>query len=320
MRETQLATLGKSTRHDKNKHTSRQEQVRMALTTSLHKYLPAVQTILVFLLAQGLGTVLIVAIGILLSPDNSAGFDAYTFGETQNIPLFEKIPASLFAIALMAVDILAVLCCYFLLHNIRFDTTLNTKLISWRPGLLAIAAGVLGALSISVVTDGIELPEIVEQMSKAMSHNFWGVLAMAIVGPVTEELLFREAIEGEMLRRGAAPWTAISVSALAFSAAHLNLAQGFYALPLGILFGIIYFRTGNIVLTSLLHILNNGIAVVLLHTLSEDMADTSFAEWFGSAFAAYTFMAFSGILCIVLMKVFWDCYPNRKIQAKSTFT
>lgn len=292
----------------------------MTLTKNLYKYLPAVQTILVFLLAQGLGTILIVALGFLLSPDISAGFEAYTSGEIQNIPLFEKIPASLFAIALMAVDILAVLCCYFILSNIRFDTAFHTRLISWRPGLLAVAGGVLGALSISVVTDGIELPEIVEQMSQAMSHNFWGVLAMVIVGPVTEELLFREAIEGEMLRRGTAPWTAIIVSALAFSAAHLNLAQGLYALPLGILFGIIYYRTGNIVLTSLLHILNNGIAVLMLLTLSENTAEASYAEWFGSTFAAYSFMAISGMLCLVLMKAFWDSYPDRKTQAKKIVT
>ena len=111
-----------------------------------------------------------------------------------------------------------------------------------------------------------------------------------------------------MLRRGAAPWLAIGVSALAFSAAHLNLAQGCYAFPLGILLGIIYYKTGGIVLTSLLHILNNGIVAFQLYADGTDAIETSPAEWFGSTTLALTFMALFGALSIVLMTLFWNRY------------
>ena len=266
-----------------------------------HKLSPAILTLLVFLLAQGAGTVLIVVTGLLTLPDLTTSFDS-----------------SLLPLTLMAVDILAVLICYFLLHNIRLVTWGDIVSISWRPGLLGIAGGMLGALSVSVLTDGMELPEMMQQMTQAMSRSIMGVLALAIVGPIAEELLFREAIEGEMLRRGARPWTAILVSALAFGIVHFNFAQVLYALPLGILLGIIYYRTGNVVLTSLLHILNNSIVVVTLHTMGKDMADASYAEVFGSTFNAYAFMAISAVLCLVLMKNFWTYYPKGQTKTKET--
>ena len=212
-----------------------------------HRLSPAVLTLLAFLLAQGIGTVLLIATGLLTLPDFSISYDN-----------------PLLSIILMAVDILAVLCCCFILRYIRFETALNATLIRWRPAMLGIAGGMLGAISISFLTDTVEMPDMMQEMSLAMSHSFWGLLTLVIVGPVTEELLFREAITGEMLRRGANPWMAILVSALAFGAMHLNLAQGLYALPIGILLGIIYYKTGNIVLTSLLHILNNGIVAIQL--------------------------------------------------------
>lgn len=272
---------------------------------NFRQFSPVILTLLVFLLAQGLGTVLLFSIGMLTSPDFYVAVQAYFHGEAQGLPLLELLPVSLISLSLMAVDIFAVLCCFFFLHYIRFITICNTSSIRWRQGMLAIAGGICGAISISILTDAMEIPDVMLQTSLAMSHNFWGLLTLVIVGPVTEELLFREAIAGEMLRRGTHPWIAIIVSALAFSTVHFNLAQGLYALPLGILFGIIYYKTGNIVLTSLLHILNNGIVVVQLYTMNEDIADLSYSEWLGGDLNAYAAMLFFGVLCIVLMRYFW---------------
>lgn len=265
-----------------------------------HNLSPAILTLLIFLLAQGLGTVLLVATGLLNLSDFSISFDS---------PLFPIIQ--------MAVNVFAILACHFLLHNIRLVTAEDLSAIKWRPGLLGIAGGLVGATSISVLTDDMELPDTLMQFSLAMSHSIWGLLALVIVGPVTEELLFREALEGEMLRRGTTPWPAILVSAVAFGVIHLNLAQALYALPLGIIFGIIYYKTGSIILTSLLHILNNGIVVAQLRILGEDMADSSCAEWLGSTAWVYAFMILSGILCLLLMKKFWDYCPPPQRKYKT---
>ena len=275
---------------------------------TFHRLSPAILTLLVFLLAQGLGSLLLFGIWILVSPEFGEAIRAFFSGEAEGLPLLELMPISVFSLILMSLDIIAVLGCHLCLHNIRFATTLDATTVRWRPALLAAAAAILGAMSISILTGGMELPEAMVQISLAMSHNIWGLITIVLVGPVSEELLFREAIAGEMLRRGAAPWLAIGVSALAFSAAHLNLAQGCYAFPLGILLGIIYYKTGGIVLTSLLHILNNGIVAVQLYADGTEAIETSPAEWFGSATLAQTFMVLFGALSIALMTLFWNRY------------
>ena len=285
----------------------------------MKKISPAILTLLVFLLTQGLGTVLIFGIGVFVSPAFKTALQAYLSGTAQGLPLLEILPISLFSLILMGVNILAVLCCHFLIHNIHFATTSDFSSIRWRPGILAIMGGFLGALSISILTESMELPDAMMKISLAMSHNILGLLTLVIVGPITEELIFREAIAGEMLRRGSNPWIAIIVSTLAFSIMHLNLAQGLYALPLGIIFGIIYYKTGNIVLTSLLHILNNGIVAVQLYTMNEDITDLSFTEWLGGDFKAYGAMLFLGLTSIVLMRVFWNSYlPLPRNSEKTT--
>lgn len=259
-----------------------------------HKFSPAVLTLLIFLLAQGFGALLMIPFG--MQP--------------------EQIPTTIFSLILMAVDIIAVLGCYFFLHNIRPTTADDVASIQWRPSLTGLAAGIFGALSISILTENVALPDVMMQMSLAMSHNFWGIITLVIVGPIAEELLFREAIEGEMLRRDASPWTAILVSAIAFSIAHFNLAQGLYAFPLAVIFGIIYYKTGNIILTTLLHIINNGIAALQLYILGEDIENISYAEWFGGSTNTYVLMLLCATLSLVLIKVFWDSYPADLKQQK----
>ena len=285
---------------------------------SWHKYSPAILTLLVFLLAQGLGTILFFVAGMLASPEFNAAVQAYISNEAQSLPLLEMMSVSTFSLILMVVDILAVLGCYLFLHNIRFVTADDIASIRWRPGLIAVASGILGAISISILTEKVPLPDVMVQMSLSMAHDFWGLIALVIIGPITEELLFREAIEGEMLRRGASPWVAIIVSAIAFGIAHLNLAQGLYACPLAIIFGIIYYKTGNIVLTSLLHILNNGIVALQLYTLDEGIEDLSYADLLGGSTRAYALMLFCGLFCLVLIRVFCNLYPTNEKIRKTT--
>ena len=283
-----------------------------------HKLSPTILTLLIFLLAQGLGTILLFGVFMLTSPEFSSAVHAYMSGEAQSLPLLEMMPASTFSLILMVVDVLAVMGCYFLLHNIRLLKADDFSSIKWRPGILAIVGGVLGAISISILTEKVPLPDTMLQMSQEMSRNIIGLLTLVVVGPITEELLFREAIEGEMLRRGTNPWLAIIISAIAFGVAHLNFAQGLYAFPLAILFGIIYYKTGNIVLTSLLHILNNGIAAIQLNTLGEDIADLTYADWFGSQASAYIVMLLFGLLSILFMMKFWAKHPTNEQTCNKT--
>lgn len=280
-----------------------------------HKFSPLFLTLLIFLIAQGLGSFLTYAAGMLVSPEFNAATKAFLSGNSQSLPPLELIPVGTFALTIIATNILAVTLCRLLLHNIRFVTTTDVASIRWQPAILGLAGGILGAISLSILTEKVEIPDNMLQLFMAMSHDFWGLLAIVIIGPVTEELLFREAIEGEMLRRQARPLTAITLSALAFSIVHLNLAQGLYAFPIGIIFGIIYYKTGNIALTALLHIINNAIVALQLNILGERITEQSYAEWFGSELMAYAVMSLLTVSSIALLTAFWrHCHTARETE------
>ena len=140
-----------------------------------------------------------------------------------------------------------------------------------------------------------EAPNILDESFSQIIYNPIGMLTIAVLGPVSEELLFRAGVLGGLLKRDAErnaerstfnvqrsmfnvqrstfnvqrstfnvrPWRAIMWSALLFSVAHLNPAQMPVAFLLGILLGWAYWRTGSLVAPCLIHILNNGLAVVL---------------------------------------------------------
>jgi len=261
------------------------------------------------------------AVGALVSPEFNAGIQDLMSGNSQSLPPFELIPVSIFSLTMMGINILSVVLCRLLLHNIRFVTIHDIASIKCKPAMLGLAGGILGAISISILTEKVEIPDNMLQLFMAMSHDFWGLLCIVVIGPVAEELMFREAIQGEMLRRKASPLTAITLPALAFSLVHLNLAQALYAFPVGIIFGIIYYKTGNITLTALLHIINNGIVALQLNILGERITELSYTELFGSSLTTYTAMTLLTISSITLLTAFWRHYPTnqhaRKKQAST---
>lgn len=282
-----------------------------------YKFSPVVLTVLIFLLAQTLGTALSFCTALLLFAETGT-----TAANSLNISALEltsagPLPTTLMSLSLMGVNLIAVLGCHLFLHNIRLKSTIYVNPINWRATLLATSSYILCATSLSILTEGVELPDSMEQMSKAMAQNTWGLLALIVVGPISEELLFREAIEGEMLRRNASPWAAILASALAFSIIHLNLAQGLYALPLGILLGIIRYKTGNILLTTVLHMLNNATVALQLRATDSSLSDLSYRDLLGGEHTALAVMLLLAILSTVLTRVFWNSYPACTKQEKA---
>ena len=94
------------------------------------------------------------------------------------------------------------------------------------------------------------------------------LLCAVIIAPVAEELFFRKALIDRLSLYH--PMDAILLSGLLFGLMHGNLTQFLYAFPLGVLLGIIYWRTKNIRYTILLHVAVNtlgGLLPVLLEQI-----------------------------------------------------
>lgn len=83
---------------------------------------------------------------------------------------------------------------------------------------------------------------------------------ISIMPAIFEELFFRKGIIKAASKIGNK--FAIIISAVVFSLLHLNFGQSFGALFIGILFGIVAVYTDSILPTVILHLLNNGSAMI----------------------------------------------------------
>ena len=86
------------------------------------------------------------------------------------------------------------------------------------------------------------------------------IIAALIVAPIIEELVFRGILFFK-LRIAIPRVLAILISATVFGIAHFNLVQGVYATLLGIVFAIIYDRTGKLIYPIFAHMAANTFAL-----------------------------------------------------------
>lgn len=89
-----------------------------------------------------------------------------------------------------------------------------------------------------------------------------GIVAIAVVAPLIEELLFRGLLQNALMHHVPA-WAAIVLSAFAFSVVHMQLLAMPALMALGAAFGYIYYKTGSLRMTIILHMVNNMLALAL---------------------------------------------------------
>ncbi|MBN7576291.1 MULTISPECIES: CPBP family intramembrane glutamic endopeptidase [Clostridium] len=92
--------------------------------------------------------------------------------------------------------------------------------------------------------------------TEMLQTPFAAFCSMVFIAPIFEELFMRGIIL-EQLSRRYKPIISITVSALLFAILHLNVIQGINAFLLGIILGLVYLKTRNLIITILLHGLNN---------------------------------------------------------------
>lgn len=146
---------------------------------------------------------------------------------------------------------------------------------------------------------GIEMDENTQQIITSMMKEPWGYVAVGILAPLAEEVVFRGAILrtllGIMSKKN--HWVAILISAAIFGVVHANLAQFVNALLMGLLLGWMYYRTGSLVPGILLHWVNNTMAYVLTNIMPQ--SDGKLIDLFhGDEKTMYYAVGFS--LCIMI--------------------
>ena len=89
-----------------------------------------------------------------------------------------------------------------------------------------------------------------------------------LIIPVVEEILFRGIILGQF-KKAYSAWFSIAISSIVFGLVHGIGVHIGYALICGILIGVIYWLTDNLILTCIIHVCFNFFGAVLLNILTE---------------------------------------------------
>ena len=114
---------------------------------------------------------------------------------------------------------------------------------------------------------------VIEMMNRLTDGPLWSsFLVTAVFAPVFEEWLCRGMVLRALLTKIKPGW-AIVVSALFFAVLHLNPWQALNAFILGVVMGYVYYRTGSLLLTMLIHFVNNATAVILSQIPSVEQYD-----------------------------------------------
>jgi uncharacterized protein len=136
------------------------------------------------------------------------------------------------------------------------------------------------------------------------------ILLVGLVTAIAEELMFRGSLQTILLRWTGNPHTAIWVTAILFSAFHMQFFGFLPRLMLGVFFGYFAYWSGSIWPAVWSHFLNNGWAVVVTYMYQHKLADIdpNAPQTFN-----YSFYVLSIIFTVAL---FWT-YRNTALQGNN---
>jgi Predicted metal-dependent membrane protease len=137
-------------------------------------------------------------------------------------------------------------------------------------GALCAVFVVLATVSAAFCSDAIlaympEMPSWLEEALTSLTQGtLWvNFLCVSIFAPFFEEWLCRGMVLRGLLGNKVKPVWAIVISAVFFAFIHLNPWQAIPAFLLGCLFGYVYYKTGSLKLTMLMHFANNTFSLVM---------------------------------------------------------
>lgn len=150
--------------------------------------------------------------------------------------------------------------------------------VSGKVMLLSIMLVFAAMFMFNVLAQELGLPDELAETMQQVSNNLLGCISIAVLAPILEEVLFRGAIQGYLMRKYN-PAVGIVLASIIFGLIHMNPIQIFYATCLGLVFGWIYYRTRSLMPVVIGHVLNNSLAAITMLTgVEEEEAVMSMGE------------------------------------------
>lgn len=178
--------------------------------------------------------------------------------------------------------------------------------------LSAAATGIGCCLFLQILLSilAMWIPEAFESYNQVMgnltdSDTVIVVLYVLLIGPITEELIFRGAILDRFYL--AFPFLAANLlQAVLFGIYHMNLIQGLYAFCLGMVLGLARFVSGSILIPAFIHIMFNTTSYVTSYFFAgEETAQTG---------TLILLMLFGAVLLFIGLRHWWYGFQKKVIN------
>ncbi|MCR5639899.1 MAG: CPBP family intramembrane metalloprotease [Lachnospiraceae bacterium] len=185
--------------------------------------------------------------------------------------------------------------CYLLLKRIPREDLRETTSLSvggWLKffviGVFVMLVGNLIGLGVGQLFQLVGINTAMTVESLVSNTSVLSAIVMAVCAPIVEELLFRKLLIDRMHVYGGR--VAVVTSALMFGLFHGNFSQFFYAFFLGLVWGYVYYKTGKVIYTILMHMITNFCGGVIAPMLVRGVDLT------GDPLALVTSPSFFGLL------------------------
>lgn len=132
------------------------------------------------------------------------------------------------------------------------------------------------------------------------------VVVIAVLPAIGEELVFRGIIQREFFKGTNNIHVSIWVSAIIFSAIHLQFYGFVPRMLLGALFGYLYYWSGNLWMPILAHFVNNGFTVIAMYLHQQGSIDVDVETTESAPLPAVIGSLVFTIILLYLFKTFYD--------------
>ncbi|MFZ2906191.1 MAG: CPBP family intramembrane glutamic endopeptidase [Cyclobacteriaceae bacterium] len=142
-----------------------------------------------------------------------------------------------------------------------------------------------------------------------------GLLVIAVLPGIGEELIFRGFIQNELFRSSKNIHLSIWASAILFSAIHMQFFGFVPRVLLGALFGYLYYWSGNLMIPMIAHFFHNGFTLTMLHLYNQGSTDINIDS---EESAPLFLVAICGVATFALLYLFKKHYTSPHIHDDQT--
>jgi membrane protease YdiL (CAAX protease family) len=135
-----------------------------------------------------------------------------------------------------------------------------------------------------------------------------GLLVIAVLPAIGEEVVFRGMLQNEMHRGMGNVHVAIWFSAIIFSAIHFQFYGFVPRLLLGALFGYLYVWSGNLIIPIFAHFFNNAFGVIMIYLHRHQLTTLDVED---NTAAPLSIVALNAVLTAGLLYYVWKHYQQR---------